>query len=855
MWTLLNEISLRHLKFSPLRTALVVLGIALGVCMLCAVLATNDSLVAAFEDMVDRVAGKADLTVAGSDTGIPSSLTGEIAEIEGVQHAAAMLEVTTRSADGKSGALLVLGVDFLGDTFFLPFAQEGEERVVDDPLAFANDPTAILISKRLARDRGLKLGDAMPLVTTSGVTNFHVKGLLEDTGPAASFGGQVVVMFIDAAQVSFSRGYAVDRIDVVVTPGFDIKEVRERIQKHVEGRAIVEAPQGRTRRLVTALWAFRNGLNMSGFISLGVGMFLIYNAVSVSVAQRRKEVGTLRALGVTRSGMVGLFCLEALMMAVLGSALGLLLARALARFVLDMVHGTVERFFVTIHAPTPAITPKIFLAGLGAGLVTTLLASYLPARSASRVDPAEALRASRATALSRALPTRKLALIGLLITLLAGIPSYLGGEVNGYLAAAILACGAPFFVPLTVQVLRRALLSLVERAAGIPGRLALDNAERALGRSAITVVALMLAVGLSLSVGAYTTSFERSIVEWIDGAVPSDASVVAGSPLLDRKHMPFAPTVLDRLQNIPGLVGVNPVRSVAIDAMGKRMNVLANDTAMLFRDSARKGMHRTVVEGPHPFAENALAEAPRVLISENTSARGDLHPGDHFSISTASGPRDFEVYAVVVDYSSDQGWMLMDRKWFQQYWQDELIDCVDLSFARGVDRDKVMNVVRARLGDTKDLFVTPHEKLRDEMRGAANSMFAYAKAPEFITLIVAIMGVIGTMLAAVIDRIREIGMLRAIGATRRQVVMSLMWESGFLGLSATLSGLLVGVPLGLVLLKVVGTATSGWSLPYHFPVETALRISLLITTAAMLAGFFPGQRAARLDVKEALSFE
>src|SRR5262249_22132666 len=160
--------------------------------------------------------------------------------------------------------------------------------------------------------------------------------------------------------------------------------------------------------------------------------------------------------------------------------------------------------------------------------------------------------------------------------------------------------------------------------------------------------------------------------------------------------------------------------------------------------------------------------------------------------------------------SSDQGWMMLDRKWFVEYWQDEQIDSVDLTFAPGADAENVLNVARGRLGGTADLFVSPHEKLREEMRGAATSMFAYAKAPELITLIVAIMGVIGTMLAAVIDRIREIGMLRAIGATRQQVVMSLMWESGFLGLSATVIGLLVGVPLGLVLVKVIGTASSGW---------------------------------------------
>src|SRR5689334_4442374 len=167
MWTLLREVSLRHLRHAPLRTALVVFGIALGVCMLCAVLATNDSLVASFEDMVDRVAGKADLTVAGGDAGIPGDLTGDIADLKGVEHAAAMLEVNTRSP-GVPGSLLVLGVDFLGDTFFLPFAQEGEQQVVRDPLAFVNDPTAVLVAKKLARARNLKVGSELKLLTAEG---------------------------------------------------------------------------------------------------------------------------------------------------------------------------------------------------------------------------------------------------------------------------------------------------------------------------------------------------------------------------------------------------------------------------------------------------------------------------------------------------------------------------------------------------------------------------------------------------------------------------------------------------------------------------------------------------------------
>jgi putative ABC transport system permease protein len=436
----------------------------------------------------------------------------------------------------------------------------------------------------------------------------------------------------------------------------------------------------------------------------------------------------------------------------------------------------------------------------------------------------------------------------------SAVPAGLGGELNGYLAGTILMLGAPLFVPLIVKGLRQLLLAPVERFAGIPGRLALDNAERALGRSAMTVVALMLAVALSLSVGSYATSFESSMMQWVDNAIPADASITAGSPLIDRRHMPFGPSTLEKLEETPGLVGFNAIRSITIDHNGRRMVLQANDTALLHRESVRKHKGRVLVEGPL-MTENALVEKPRVVISENLSSNEKLHPGDTITLNTTAGPKPFEVHSVVVDYSSDQGWIMLDRKWFHEYWQDELSDSIDLYFADGVDKDNIINVVRGRLGGTHDLFVSPHEQLRDEMRSAALSVFAYAKAPELISLIVAIMGVIGTMLAAVLDRIREIGMLRAIGATRRQVTLSLMWEAGFLGFSAALSGIAFGIPLGLVLIKVVGIATSGWALPYYFPYETALRVTGLIVTAALLAGFFPGTRAARLDVKEALAFE
>ncbi|MET0343639.1 MAG: FtsX-like permease family protein [Polyangiales bacterium] len=855
MLTLLREISLRHFRHALLRTGLVVLGIALGVGMLCAILATNTVLSEAFEDMVDRVAGKADLTVAGSAAGIPSSLTGEIAEIEGVGHAAAMLEVVTRTADGKGGSLLVLGVDFLGDTFFLPFAQPGERGFVEDPLAFVNDPTAVLVSQTFAKTRGVDVGSTLMLRTSQGPTEFKVRGLLEDSGPAASFGGQVVVMFIDAAQVTFQRGYAVDRIDVVAAEGHKVADVEQRIAQHVQGRAKVEAPKGRTRRMVGALASFQNGLNMSGIIALSVGMFMIFNAVSISVAQRRREVGTLRALGVIKRKMVMLFVLEALVLGTIGTILGLALAQTLASFAIEAVQESVNRLWVPLHPKPPRLTIPVATAGALAGLFTTVFAAYLPSRATNQIAPAEALRATRSSVFARKIPEVKLALGGLCALGVALALGLAGGEDNGYLATGVVNLGVGMCVPLLIKWIRAAAVRPVESTVGIAGRLARDNVERSRGRSATTVLARMLAVGMSTSVNGYSHSFEKSLLEWADSAFAADAVISSGSSFMDREHLSFTADSVASVAEVPGVLAVDGTRSVQFDYGDRRMELHASDSRLAVREGTRKQRQVQVLEGPEKLAENALYDAPRALISENMASFQGLSVGDKIAIDTPTGRREFEVYAVVVDYSSDQGSVVIDRRWYLEWWKDELIDVANVYFEAGVQPEQVATAIRDKLTHVDGMFVTLQGGVREELREVARSVFAYARAPEIIALVVAIMGVIGTMLAAILDRIREIGMLRAIGATRHQVTMSLVAEAGFMGVTAAICGVSAGIPLGVLLVKVVGSAAGGWKLQYYFPVEAALRVSLLVGIAAALAGIFPGRKVAKLDVKEALSYE
>jgi putative ABC transport system permease protein len=224
-------------------------------------------------------------------------------------------------------------------------------------------------------------------------------------------------------------------------------------------------------------------------------------------------------------------------------------------------------------------------------------------------------------------------------------------------------------------------------------------------------------------------------------------------------------------------------------------------------------------------------------------------------LATPTGPVRFVVRAVVVDYSSELGAGFIDRHFYLEHWKDPAIDVINVFLKQGADTEKVAAAVRKRLGGGEALFVTPTEKLREQYLGLVDESFSYTRSLELIVLLIALMGVVGTMVAAVLDRVREIGMLRAVGATRRQVASALVLEAAFLGLCAAIGGVLAGASQTELFLETLVKRNAGWHLPFVFPLEGAVRITVLVIATAALAGLVPGLRAARLDIKDALAHE
>ena len=319
MLRLLTTVSWRHVKRHRLRTALTFFGIALGVAVIVAIAAVNRSLTTSFQSTIDQIAGKAVLQVANGESGIAESLFPLIRDTAGVRDASAAVEGFSPVAGVPGERLYVYGVDLLTDFAIRDHQFVDAQFGFDQALDFIAQPDSIALTESFSRRLKLPVGARVTLLTSQGKREFTVRALLKEQGTAKVFGGSFALMDLPVAQKAFGKEGKLDIVDLTIEEGEKIEAVQQRLRERLKGAAEVERPRKRGEQIELLLTSFRVGLFFVSLIALFVGFFLIYNTVSVSVIQRKKEIGVLRCVGMKRSELLRLILTEALLLALGGS--------------------------------------------------------------------------------------------------------------------------------------------------------------------------------------------------------------------------------------------------------------------------------------------------------------------------------------------------------------------------------------------------------------------------------------------------------------------------------------------------------------------------------------------------------
>ncbi len=856
MSPLLLRSSLRHFARHPWQAGLAVAGVALGVAVALSIELANGSALAAFRLSSDAVTGRATHEIVAGSAGIPEEVYRDLRIDRGLREIAPMppmapvVEGWIRPAERRERTLRLLGLDPFAEAGFRDFVDaglEGTPAVAD----LLTRPGAVVLAGATARELGLEVGDRFRVEAGGAAAELVLVHRMEGlTGPASSAAAELALADLSTAQEALGFEGRLSRIDLIVPEGAAgqalLAGLRERLSPGLE--IARSSARGETAEEMTR--AFRINLRALALLALLCGAFLIYNTITFAVVQRRRLIGTLRALGVTRGEIFALVLGEAAAIGLLGSALGIALGRALGRALLAQVTRTINDHYFVVAVRDVELPPEAFALALALGLGGSLLAALAPAAEAVAASPRSALaRAELEGRVHRAVPAVTAAGIALALgggALLAwggeGLPSSFGGLFAVLFGLALL-------TPAATMGLTALATPLAGLAFGQLGRMASRGIVAALSRTAIAIAALMMAVAVAVGVDVTIRSFRGTVARWLEYSLPAElyvstAGAAAGGRAAARPGLDSE--AVAALRALAGVERANTVRQVEVGSPEGPLRLLAYDL-----DARGRGAFAFRAGSP-AAAWRAFEGGEAVLISEPLAFRRGLAPGDRLELSTPHGVRAFEVAGVYVDYASERGAVMLDRRAYDRLWDDPFFTAVSLYAAPGADAAALAEAARTALGAERRALVRSNGEIRRQSLEVFDRTFVVTGVLRLLAVAVAFMGVLSALTALQLERARELGVLRALGLTPGQVWTVVTSQTGLLGLAAGLLAIPTGLAMAAINIYVINRRSFGWTLEMAVAPEALAGAVALAVGAALLAGLYPAWRMARTSPAEAL---
>jgi putative ABC transport system permease protein len=840
----------RYLLGHPLQTLLMLLGIALGVAVAVSVDVANASAARAFDLSVEAVVGRSTHYISAGPGGLPDETYTDLRRAGLEIPMAPIISQLVVSRDLGGIPLQLLGVDPFAEGPFRSYLFSEETQASIQQLgAFYSVPGAILISADLARANGLITGDAIQMNVNGQSRNAFIVGLLEPRDALSRRALENLILAdISTVQELGGRLGVVERIDLIL-PNEDREADLSTIRSFLPRNAEVLPAEGRSQAVEQMTSAFRTNLTALSLLGMTVGLFLIYNTMTFSVVQRRQSFGTMRALGVTGREIFILVLGEALLVGLVGSALGLVLGVLLGRGAVDQVSQTINDVFFTLTVREVSLPISSLVKGVLLGVGATFFAALLPAWEAAKSPPRRILSRSQLELLSGKILARA-ALLG---AAMAAVSIALLATVELSLGASF-ACtfGVTVGLALTTPWLTQRLMPLVSHLLafiGPLGRLAPREVSGSASRTSPAMAALLVAVAVTIGASLMVGSFRASVINWLDQILSNDIyGSVAGASLAE-PAIPINPEILDRVKNWPGIDQIHLLRNAEVDSPYGPISITANDNPSDGNEQvyvARQGSGSEVW---------AAVQAGAVMISEPLANRLDLSVGDSLILYTDDGERSFPIVAVFSDYTTSRGTVNMWLANYRKLWNDDSVTAFSAAVKEGYDVDTIVAAMKRELNQRQFLNVRSNQGLRTETLEVFDRTFIITRALQLITTGVAFVGVLSAMLALQLEKQRQMGILKAIGLSARQLWGLTLLETGLIGAVAGVLALPIGYIIAQILLQLINKRSFGWTLQMHLELAPFIQALLIAMTAALLAGLYPAYRASRRSAADAIRFD
>lgn len=821
-----------------------VLGIALGVSCVVAIDMAKTSVSKSFELSTAALTSRATHQIKGSRFEISQSIFTRIRTRLGIARSAPVIATHVKVKEFKGSVLTLMGMDPFSETHFRRLVVQGQKGSVTQNLAgLLTQGNGVLVSKRHGVQYGLKPGDTLTLLLGKNRRKTRIAGFVDTQDSASNkMLDGVVLADISLAQEILGMGENISRIDLILTAS-QVEKIRRILPV---GAVLVETSQQNSvvRSLSTS---FETSLTAFSMLALFMGIFLIYNTVSFSVARQRKRNGILRALGATRSQLFWAVMIEVMIYALAGSVLGVLLGVLLGHGVVSAVCSTVSDMYFVLTVSQVEIVGSTLVKGVLAGMLSSTLAAFFPAVTAAHIQPITLMqRSASESTLKKRLPAFTLGgilIIGIALGVLFGFP---GSQESDFIGVFLAFIGYAFLAPVFILCFIKGVLF-----AGSPFvrgivRIAMKNIVRSLSRTSVLIASLAVVTSVYIGVAIMTQSFRASIEDWVDGHIGGDIHVSSA----DEIQRSLDPALVEAICNLPAVADVSAYN---IHRIFSRTSGEVHVFSYVRDLSEKQWTWTAAAQATLP----KLFDQGWIYVSEIFARQNNIVPNGFARVvlETEQGPVSFKIAGIFRDFFMGGGRIVVSREVMAAFWGHDDVTALQVFLDPGVPVAPVIDRINGFIPKTAMVRVVSGVSIKHSILAVFDRTFLITSGLQILTAIVALTGILNSFMALLLERTREMGILRACGAERQQVFRLLLWECASCGVAAGMMALPLGAWLAWILVHVVNFRSFGWT--YEMVVTPLVFVQALFSAgvAALAAGVFPGISAGRIDIGQALHME
>ncbi|HMK12353.1 MAG TPA: FtsX-like permease family protein [Acidimicrobiales bacterium] len=847
MW----RVTIRGLMAKKLRLLTTALAITLGVAFMAGTLVLTDTMAKVFDDLFADVNRGTDAFVRGetvfkSDFGdvrsrIPASLVSTVQGAQGVAAAEGSVQGYAQLVKANGKALSTGQSPNLGGSWGT-VPELNPWRIVEGRAPQGFDE--ILIDKGAADKGDFSVGQRVKVLLKGPTQEFTIVGIAKFGTVDAPAGASFVSFTINTAQQVLSEPGQIDSISAVAQPGVSQEQLAANIKKVVPANVEVLTGKQITKEnqndIKQGLRFFNTFLLVFAGVAVFVGMFIIYNTFSILVAQRGRELALLRAIGASRRQVLGSVLVEGVVVGLIASLVGL----GLGVLVAMGLTALLSALGIDLPSGSLVLLPRTVVASLVVGVGITVASALLPARRASRIPPVAAMRE---VAIDTSASSRKRVVIGLVALaigalLLAGGLARGGGKgaIQVGLSALVVFVSATILGPVIAKPVSRLVGAPLPRLRGMSGTLARENAVRNPRRTSSTAAALMIGVGIVVFILVLAASLKQSISDITGSQLKADYIVNTTGGFTN--SVGFSPDVATQISTLPEVQSVSGMRFGAMQVDGSTKFVFAVDP--------------TTIEDVFDFVNvtgsiEDLSKINTIAVDKKVAEKNGWTIGSTIDVTFASETAPMQIVALIDGAKAFSNWG-MGIPTYELHFADQFDSQVFVKLKPGADAAAFEQGANDILKSYPTAELQTPEEFKNSVASQINQLVSVIYALLFLAIIIALLGIANTLALSIYERRHEIGLLRAVGMTRRQVRSSVRWESVIIALFGTALGLVIGIAFGAAIVRSLRSL--GFT-GFVIPLGQLVAVAIIAALAGVLAAIQPARKAAKLDILASIATE